>query len=318
MFNNSVSRSGRSLLEDEELTVPVPTEATPLAQAQRTMARWSNGPDHKVRRALAERDLSSLDNVALRGRAHALATQELLTATDLGEVARFVPVAVLAETLGFNHPQLAAHHQRVVSMAIAPEAGTPQTDEDAVNHSLNWLVVASGVTRFETAINRIALLHQCLDATAGLIALAALHLATRGQLRDAPEPDPAKSLIAWTIRNDPPVTQTIRVLLDGERIVVPLCQTPTEPPLTFGAGQHACPGMSAAIALATGVIHAVLDVDAIQRLAVPDEVEFERRSNLRIPRLPLTYGGSDTHPQLRVAKPADRECGLRVNRFEEL
>ena len=211
MFNNSVSRSGRSLLEDEELTVPVPTEATPLAQAQRTMARWSNGPDHKVRRALAERDLSSLDNVALRGRAHALATQELLTATDLGEVARFVPVAVLAETLGFNHPQLAAHHQRVVSMAIAPEAGTPQTDEDAVNHSLNWLVVASGVTRFETAINRIALLHQCLDATAGLIALAALHLATRGQLRDAPEPDPAKSFIAWTIRNDPPVTQTIRV-----------------------------------------------------------------------------------------------------------
>ena len=252
------------------------------------MARWSNGPDHKVRRALAERDLSSLDNVALRRRAHALATQEQLTATDLVEVARFVPVAVLAETLGFHHPQLAAHHQRVVSEAIAPAAGTPQADEDAVNRSLNWLVDACAAATFETAINRVALLHQCLDATAGLIALAVLHWATSRQLRDAPEADPATSLIAWIIRNDPPVTQTIRVGLDGERVVVPLCQTPTEPPLTFGAGQHTCPGMSAAIALAEGVIHAILDVDAIQRLAVPDEVEFERRPNLRIPRLPLT------------------------------
>ena len=96
------------------------------------MARWSNGEQHVV--STRHRHRAGDQPVGRRSpRANACvraAAVELSTATDLVPVARLVPVMVLAEALGFAAPRDAAHHQRVVTLAIAPEDGsTPAADQ---------------------------------------------------------------------------------------------------------------------------------------------------------------------------------------------
>lgn len=232
------------------------------------MARWSNGDAHASARRIAVELLRRLPVAELRGRARSAAEVELRTASDLVPVARFVPVMVLAEALGFASPREAARLQRIVTAAIAPEDGSSPADDDVVHASLDRLLRASGGRTFEAAANGVALLHQCQDTTAGLAALAAL----RSVLR----PDASASeLVAGVLRDEPPVVSTVRVAADGDPVTVPLADHP------FGAGAHACPGGVLAVALAEGVVEALL---ATGRRPMSTDVEFERRAHLRIPR----------------------------------
>lgn len=255
------------------------------------MARWSNGEQHVEARAIATNAIATLDPDRLRSRARALAAEHLDNAIDVVELARVVPVIVLAGALGFADPVAAARHQRVVTTAIAPEEGAAPADAGEVDASLAWLLDASGSGSFVEAANRVALLHQCLDATAALIALAVL--------RAAREPgDSAAALVAGALRDEPPVTMTVRIGPDDATETVPLVGRP------FGAGAHRCPGEALAIALAEGVVDALL---ASRCRPVVGEVEFERRSNLRMPRsipFPSQTSSSTTTSATRTSRPA--------------
>lgn len=284
------SDANRALLHDERLAVPAPTGTTRLDEMQRLMARWSNGADHESRRRIAVDALAELDPVGLRSEARALTIQTLPSATDLVDLARTVPVTVLAEALGFRRPAEAARHQRVVTAAISPEDGPFVTDLRAAARSLDWLLRSAGEPTLERGANRVALLHQCLDATAALVTAAALPLVSGDRRESAFDAaDPAHAAVAQALRQTPPVTRTVRVRESGELVTVDLTAEPHEPLLAFGAGTHECPGSTVAVALAEGVIDGLRSSGAFDRMEVPDPLVFEQRPNLRIPRrLPLS------------------------------
>jgi cytochrome P450 len=130
-----------------------------------------------------------------------------------------------------------------------------QTSDSLADEAVATLVGALSRTPDEATAARIGVLVQACDATAGLIGNAAVSGCT----------------IAETLRDDPPVRATRR-LVDGSVRLVALTGVP------FGAGPHACPGQEHAIAIACGV----LDALAGWRVVV-DEVAYEPSPTLRMP-----------------------------------
>lgn len=276
----SVLRPVTDLLDDR-LSVPVPGGDAAWREAQRTMARWSNGGDHARRRAIATAALSSIDVGQLRDHARAMAAERIPSATDLTDLARTVPVTVLATALGFGVPCEAARDQRIVLAAIAPEDGATPPPDREVDRAMARLLDASGAAAPEEAANRVALLHQCADATAGLV-LGALLCRVDEASAQEPGSERSDALVDRALRTDPPVLHTRREDAAGHAVTVSLAGAP------FGAGRHACPGSDHAIALAAGVLDALLDtlleagLDA--RIVTSG---WERRDNLRIAKLRL-------------------------------
>ena len=279
-----------------------------LDAARAVMARWSDGPDHGRRRAVAVDALATLDPADLGRRAEAR-SERLLAATmgpfDVMPVARRVPVTVLARALGFADPDACARAAGTVASVLAPLRAEPGPLDHAAD-ALAELLAGAPVTTaapptqadqapddIERRLNLVALLHQALDATAGLVASAVL-LAQR-----TPGPHDATALVRAAVVSDPPVQHTVRVagaaqrvgsvtVAQGDRLVVLLAAAATDPSGTggieapaFGHGPHRCPGQAAAEALAAGVVAAVLRFGARCEPGVP--VVYERRANLRIP-----------------------------------
>jgi cytochrome P450 len=220
------------LTDDERYRMP-PVEPAPagVGWLRATVARFSDGPTHRRRRALAVRMLADLDPLELARDATAETTAVLdrIVATDtdlMAVVARPVPVTVLGRALGVHIDDLTA---RVAAAARAYQPdhdGGPEADrraDDAVD------ALAAGDPGEESAA-RIGLLVQACEATAALV---------RDGLR-------AGSVEA-ALRGGPPVPRTRRVR-DGEAVPVDLSGHPS------GAGPHACPGQSHAIAMASAMV----------------------------------------------------------------
>ena len=206
--------------------VPVDVPSGSIAWLRATVARFSNGHDHVRRRALAVDLLAALDVDSLQHNAftrtrRAMSDQDAVDV--MAEVARPVPVGVLAEALGLPDvsadvvPVAAAYHPHV----------TPAAAADAALARL--IAVCGGPT--ELAAARIGLLVQACDATAGLVGNG-LFAALKGK--------PAEQPVFATRRR-----------VDGSDVTVSLAGTP------FGAGPRACPGSRHAVALATGVLEAL-------------------------------------------------------------
>ncbi|MEV7095965.1 hypothetical protein AB0M80_24265 [Amycolatopsis sp. NPDC051045] len=205
---------------------PVPSEVPPgsIAWLRASVARFSNGPDHARRRALA---VSLLDSVGDLREAALTRTRGIVAALEtfdvMAEIARPVPVGVLAEALGLPDvsadvaPVAAAYHPHV----------TPGRGAEA---ALGRLITACGAAD-ELAAARIGLLVQACDATAGLIGNG-LFASLTGK--------PAEQPVLGTRRR-----------IDGEDVTVSLAGSP------FGAGPRACPGSRHAHALAAGVLEAL-------------------------------------------------------------
>jgi hypothetical protein len=100
------------------------------------------------------------------------------------------------------------------------------------------LVRACGGTWDEATAARMGLLVQACAATTALV---------RNALR---RDEPAETIVADTLRDDPPVPVTRRIR-DGEPVELDLTGLP------FGAGPHACPGRDHGAAIAVGMIEAV-------------------------------------------------------------
>lgn len=201
--------------------VPVDVPVGSVAWLRASVARFSNGPDHTRRRALA---VSLLDSVGDLREAARSRTREIVAGREsfdvMAEIARPVPLGVLAGALGLPDvsadvvPVAAAYHPHV----------TPGAGAEA---ALGRLITACGGTT-ELAAARIGLLVQACDATAGLI---------------------GNELFAWL--NGKSVGRpvlTTRRRIGGEDVPVSLDGTP------FGAGPRACPGAGHATALAGGVL----------------------------------------------------------------
>lgn len=312
----------RAALTDPNLRVP-PVESGPpgtLAWLRASVSRFSAPHRHAQRRATVVDALADLDPDALRREAAQLTVAVLDRAGDrldvMRELARPVPLRVLAERLGLADPVAAGTAVAVVAAAYHPGVDPALTRRaDAAVEALLALVPPGPP---EVRANLIGLLVQACDATAGLIGSAVHHLLPpSGGLPDgdAPGAAGATALLAEVLRLDPPVRATRRVTTTGVRLgghhlpagspvllrfdaanrdplvfTEPAAFRPGRPGaglLTFGAGERGCPGDRHALALAAGVLDVL-------------------RARCRRTRTDLRH---EPHPTLRV--PTDLEVSVR-------
>ncbi|HET6710040.1 hypothetical protein [Amycolatopsis sp.] len=228
---------------------PVPADVPigSVAWLRASVARFSNGPDHVRRRALAVDLLASVDADSLQHNAFTR-TRGIVAELDVVEVmariARPVPVGVLAEALGL--PDVSADVAGVAAAYhphVSPEA--------AAEAALTRLVAVCGGPT-ELAAARIGLLVQACDATAGLVGNG-LFASLTGK--------PAEQPVLATRRR-----------VDGSDVMVSLAGTP------FGAGPRACPGSRHALALAAGVLEALRGFRLTET-----EISWLSSPNLRMP-----------------------------------
>ncbi|WP_017538835.1 cytochrome P450 [Nocardiopsis halophila] len=282
----------RAVLSDPGFVVPAPPEASDgaaplpsvpsLAWLRRRATRFSTGADHRRRRALASALLTGLPPVELRS---AAADRARSAGPD---EAPYVPVAVLAEALGVPRSDVpnAVAAVRDVAPAYFPGAGAGS--ERRADTGVRTLVgMLPDVAPEETA-QRVCLLVQTCDATAGLIRAALEHGVPQdddGALSKAS----VTALLSEALRFSPPAPLIRRVAERGTRIrgapvaagsevVLDLAAAnrdpdvyaspdrfvphrfsgtrPAPPALSFGYGERPCPGSDHALAMATGVLHA--------------------------------------------------------------
>jgi cytochrome P450 len=249
------------------------------------MARFSDGADHRRRRAVAERRLAGIDPTVLRARANELAAKVLAPTHRLdlmALVARPVPLAALTEALGATDAPAAAAAACRLALALAPPEGWPASDPLRPAAELAQLLGLPADPHDDEVSNTVALCVQAADATAGLVGLAVLAAG-----------DDAGAAVDGVLAQGGPVLRTSRwarrdlhlpsgTVPAGHEVVVWLAAAG----LPFGAGAHRCPGAEHARALACGVVAAVL----ASGLRPPrQEISYEARANLRIPaRLILT------------------------------
>ncbi|MGW5670787.1 cytochrome P450, partial [Micromonospora sp. NPDC003776] len=295
-----------TVLTDPRCVVPVASGGPvgTLAWLRGAVSRFSAPDRHPARRAVGVAALAELDPDDLRGAA-ARRTEQTLDAVAtrrridvMAGLARRVPLEVLAARIGQADP--AAAGAAVPAVAAAYHPGADPAAVARADRAVAALLALSPPAAPEVAANRIGLLVQACDATAGLIG---------GAVRYAPAV-PAEvsteALLAEVLRLDPPVRATRRVTtaalhLAGREIApdAPLLlrfdaanRDPvryaepdrflpgrTDGALTFGAGPRGCPGERHALALAAGV------VDVLRRrcAGLDRPVRYQPQPTLRIP-----------------------------------
>ncbi|MFG2069990.1 cytochrome P450 [Micromonospora tulbaghiae] len=293
-----------SVLTDPRCVVP-PAEEAPeggLAWLRASVSRFSPPDRHAARRAVGVAALDTLDPRELRVAAERLTGRILdraATGDDggdrvdvTGDLARRVPLVVLAERLGLaecagrawpHGPRFArcdrscpaAAVAEVTAVAAAYHPGAEPAAVRRADRAVAALLAMSPPAPAEVTANRLGLLVQAADATAGLIVAADRHGL------DAPDGLGTDALLAEVLRLDPPVRVTRRVAADplslggqpvraGERLLLRFDAANRDPAafpepdrfragranaaLTFGAGPRGCPGQRHALALAAGVV----------------------------------------------------------------
>jgi hypothetical protein len=226
----------------------------PAEHLRSRTSRFTNGTVHDDRRRRLEHLLAGLDTDALATAATSRTRRMASAGAGIDEIAAHVPVACLAEALGFSEPDtlpplvalLAEHYPTggssdaadaaaVRLVAAAPPADATGHDDDA------------------DAL-RVQLLVQASAATAGLVTGAMRRHAT------SEASVPTSELLTETLRDAPPVRQTRRIAPDGHSVVLrldgPDRESPDDRPrtLAFGAGPRACPAPRHALAIAAAIV----------------------------------------------------------------
>lgn len=279
----------------------------PLGAVQAAMARFSDDADHRRRRASAVENLAGVDASEVPRRAREL-TMEALDGRgrlDLMPLARRIPVQVLAEALGVPDVDAATAAVDLLCDRLAPRLDdAPRPDAECV---LAALVDAFG-TLDEATVNRLALLFQARDATAGFIGVAATRLLDR--------PRPATPVTADEIeqldRAEPAVYVTGRHLREdvdaggatipaGATVVVALAAATTDPSaphtFSFGSGARTCPGRQFTVAITTAIVGALAERGGTVR----GTLVYEPRPNLRVPvRVEVVLDTTTTREAIRT------------------
>jgi cytochrome P450 len=307
----------RAVLSDDRFEVAAASPGGPVGTVswlRASVSRFANGAVHQGRRELVTAELGRLDPAGLRSAAHRRTLGELAAAGGPGDLvdvmdrlARRVPMAVLAASMGMTDPEQAAAAVVEVAGGYFPAASAAAASR--ADGATAWLVEALAPADLDVVVARITLLAQGCDATAGLIGTA-LHL-----LQDAAA-DVTADVTAWptdallgeTARYSPPVRASRRVAATAAEIGggqvragdVVVCDIEAAsrdrgvydrpdlfdparraaPSLTFGFGIRPCPGAAQALALAAGVVDAVRERCGF-RPGTP--VAYEPSAALRIP-----------------------------------
>lgn len=215
----------------------------PTIGLRRSMARFSSGPEHTVRRVSVETAVSSIDvrdaaRVA-RFRARLLLARGEL---DVLALAAHAPVATLGQVLGVERPdELVADVESIVS--VIGRSRPADIGADAATTR----VLDRFAGRPEGPVAWASVLYQAMDATAALIATRVLAAATNA---------PAVPAVPRTRRRaiDDVEVGAHRLGADAEvSIEIGAAGFP------FGAGPHACPGRELAVAIAEAI---VAEIDA--------------------------------------------------------
>lgn len=268
------------ILTDPTALVPEPESEpgadSPVGRFRAAVSRFANGPEHHARRATLQAMLDDLDPAQLAGAAASRTRAELARVHAAGveaagaraavvvTCARRVPVATLADALGFTDPD--ALPALVATLATVYQTGAESADADAAVIVL--LEAADGHDETARAL-RVQLLVQAFAATFGLI-VKALALADRvGNAHSTHQ------LLDTVLREEPPVPVTRRVLTqaaqnDDEHGTRELVALRLDGPdrdalvgdlparvLAFGAGPRACPAPHHALALAAAILDTV-------------------------------------------------------------
>lgn len=244
------------ILEDPASLVPEADAAAtrPWERLRARASRFVNGRVHDERRERLEAMLGGVspEVVAL---AAATRTRSMLPA-DADELGARVPVAALAELLGFADPDAAPELVAVLA-AHYPSGSWSAAADDAATRLLAAAPTSNDGDEDPEAALLVQLLVQAHAATATLIASAAAHPAAD---------DPSVStddLLAGVLRDAPPVRQTRRVSPAGDLVVLHLdgpdrsADDGSPRTLAFGAGPRACPARAHALAIATAVVDQV-------------------------------------------------------------
>jgi cytochrome P450 len=280
----SATNEVHAILADPSYVVP-PAPAVPdaetgtLAWLRSLVARFCDGDVHDRRRALVERELAELDPARLRAVA-ALLTSEALAGVAGSEpfdamiLARRIPVGVLVTELGLAADSVPGAVDAVIKAAPGypnPDAAGPGTDTSVAQLAEAFAAAGQlGPDDGELLANRIGLLMQACDATAGLIGNALITAFVVGDGASVPSAD---ELVADTIDDEPPVLRTRRLQPGGEAITLDISHC------TFGTGRRPCPAADQAIALAAGVLDAILPECEL----ADQQLEYVPSPNLRIP-----------------------------------
>ncbi|GAA1770967.1 cytochrome P450 [Agromyces humatus] len=257
------------ILTDPGFRVPEADVAAtgPFDRFRATVSRFANGSIHDGRRAQLDARLTHLNLGALADaattrtrRARALADRTAHDAAALAaHVARGVPVASLADMLGFDEADGLAELVALVADRYATGVADDPVAEDAAIERL--LALAPGADAGTRALE-VQLLVQAWAATRAVIESAMRLLASDDHARHS-----TFELLREALEQDAPVAVTRRVAPSGELVVLRLDGAD----LAFGTGARRCPAPHHAIVIATAA------VDELRRpLDVRDAVPAER------------------------------------------
>ncbi|GGP04431.1 cytochrome P450 [Nonomuraea glycinis] len=282
----------RALLADPRyVPPPVRQDGEPgtLAWLRSQVSRFSHGEVHAERRRLLTACLATLDADALRSAAGSLTLER---AGDW----RDVPTEVLGAALGFADTGRLARAVRTAATGYL--SGVESAEADAAVTELTRLAggaTPESVARITLLLQAhaatedliaTALTHVPGDAAHAKPDMTPLAYATTGApahanpdataLADAAPGGEVDGLVYETLRHDPPVKVTRRVdRQTGAEVVVDLVAANRDPDvfgdpgrfdasrgetphLTFGAGVRPCPASRHGLALAVGVLEALL------------------------------------------------------------
>jgi cytochrome P450 len=277
--------------------IPPPAGAGPAGDLVASMARFCDGEAHQRRRALTVMLLPPAADIAGRAGdcvARYLRARAAAEVVDVMPLARAIPAQALGLAMGLGGLEAAGAADLTGRLCDAlSSARTCDADEAAIQlcATLRRLRL-SGTDEVAAAAS---ILFQARDATAALIGAAVLApvRAESGQTavridsvlrRQAPVQCTRRAAVADT-------TIGAEVIPRGSEVWIfhAAAELGNGRPATFGSGPHGCPAADEAAAIARAVV-TVLD-EGGWRPVIGQRVDFERRSNLRLPSRVLVTRG---------------------------
>lgn len=291
--------------------VPAALVGTPAGEVFARLVRMNDGDFH-ARHKPAVREATGRFTLDQVGRAAAEAALDLAERVDANELLGALPVQVMARLLGVRGALLDTTTRWVDEFVQGIAARASAQAVARANDAARELMAqgeAMGLDPVQSA-NRIALMQQALDATAGLLGNAVRHWHLRPRLGADAAPQSWRSFVAEVARWDAPIQNTRRfaaseLTVDGRRIAAgqgvllllasanrdgALNRDPDafdanridRRSLGFGGGAHACPAEASAVEIASAGLRALHARGSLDRL-FGRCTGFRPLANARIP-----------------------------------